>query len=362
MNEFEHGGNIHKILREKVGEQNKVLDFSANINPLGPPEWLRPLLSSQVESLIHYPDPEYTDFIEAISSFAGVSREHIVVGNGTTELLYTLMRVIPQKNLIIPVPSYVDYVRAAELGGKSIQPFELKEEEGFMLNCDRLLDHLGPHDAVIIATPNNPTGLNVSRDDLLHLIQSKPEALFIIDEAFLDFLEGATTIGGIHDNVITINSMTKFFGVPGLRVGYGIFPLPIATQMRKNLAPWTVNTFAQAVGVKALGDVDYQEKTKAHCTKLRQELSEELEKMHQLKVYPGNANYLFIKILQGGNAEQLFECCLKNDLIIRKCDNYQGLEDSFRFIRIAVRTKEENDRLLKVFRSYFGNTSLRKSK
>ncbi len=358
MKEFEHGGNIHKALRENSDVADDIIDFSANINPLGPPEWLRPLISSHIENLIHYPDPDYSEFVSGIAQETGINEECIVVGNGTTELLYTLMRVLSKKQLIVPVPSYVDYVRAARLAGVEVKFFNIREEDGFALNCSSLSKELTPEDAVVIATPNNPTGINVDRHDLVALIKDNPDTLFIIDEAFLDFIEGNRSVAGIYPNVITINSMTKFYGVPGLRVGYGVFPKDLASQVRNNIAPWTVNSFAQAVGTRALHDKSYQEESRKFCSKLRRDLSDELKTIRQIQVYPGCANYLFIKILQDGDSASLSKHCLKNHIIIRKCDNYQGLPEGNKFIRLAVRTKAENRKLLEVFRTYFNTKPL----
>ncbi len=354
MKEFEHGGNIHKILREKQPSGKRVIDFSANINPLGPPEWLRPIISSQLEHLVHYPDPDYRDFTGAVSRYADVPPELVVTGNGTTELLYVLMQVIDRSRLIVPVPSYVDYVRAARLSGIETLPFVIEESRGFELDCDRLSAQLEKDDAVIIATPNNPTGINVAPDRLLQLAVDNPETLFIIDEAFLDFAGHGLSLAGKGNNVVTLNSMTKFFGVPGLRVGYGVFPEEIAVRLRAVIAPWTVNTFAQAFGARALDDRGYQEKTRNLCSRLRENFREELGSIPRLQVFPGTANYLFVKILAGGDSDELSRYCLEHNILIRKCDNYQGLEDGSRFIRLAVRSEEENETLLPVLKSFFG--------
>ncbi len=265
MNTFEHGGNIHKILRDLPVNNKDLLDFSANINPLGPPEWFRPLISSQLEHLIHYPDPENTCFVEAIAEHTRIPKEHIVVGNGTTELLYAFMRALPCKRALIPVPSYVDYARAAEIAGLTVENFNLLEEEDFVLDLMKLRKKIQPNDLVIIATPNNPTGKTVNRSELLLLIKDFPQSFFLIDEAFLDFIEAAHTIGAGAPNVLTLNSMTKFYGVPGLRLGYGTLAPFLAQQVKDNLPPWTVNSLAQAVGVEALKDTAYQEQTRQSC-------------------------------------------------------------------------------------------------
>ncbi len=353
MNTFEHGGNIHKILRDSPSKNQEILDFSANINPLGPPEWFRPLVSSQLEKLIHYPDPENTDFIEAIADYTGISKEHIVVGNGTTELLYAFMRILPCKRALIPVPCYVDYARAAKIAGLPVENFILLEKDDFVLDLAKLSACIQPKDLVVIATPNNPTGKTVNRDDLLSLIKDFPQSYFLVDEAFLDFIEGSKTIGGETPNALTLNSMTKFYGVPGLRIGYGIAPTSFVQQLKESLPPWTVNSLAQAVGAKALKDTAYQEQTRQNCSELRLAMEAELQQISQLKVYSSTANYLFMKVISGGDAATLAEHCLSYGVMIRRCENYKGLTTPSSFFRVAVRTRRENNRLIELLRSYF---------
>ncbi len=350
MKTFEHGGNIHKALRETTGN-GKILDFSANINPLGPPEWFRPLISNSLENLIHYPDPENTDFLRALSSHTGIPAECIVAGNGTTELLYLITKVLPVKRALIPVPSYVDYVRASRLAELAVSTLRLLEGQDFAVDCRELMAAIAPEDLVILATPNNPTGGTVDRDSLLALVRDCPESYFLIDEAFLDFQEGGKSLGGCAENILTLNSMTKFYGVPGLRIGYATLPPSIAALVRQNLPPWTVNTLAQTVGARAVQDRDYQAATRKACLELRGELAESLAAFPQLKVYPSVANYLFVKRVSGGDAADLARFCLKRGIMIRNCCNYEGLDASF--FRIAVRTREENQQLVAAFHEYF---------
>ena len=293
MKTFEHGGNIHKILRDSPADGKQLLDFSANINPLGPPEWLRPFISNNLEHLIHYPDPDNISFVNAISKHTGISSDHIVAANGTTELLYTITRILPCKRAVIPVPSYVDYIRAAELGGMSVTTVDIREEDDFILNFKQLSSIIEAGDLVIIATPNNPTGRTVDRKSLCSLIEDFSSCYFLIDEAFLDFVDGEQPYGAIASNVITMNSMTKFYGVPGLRIGYGIFPVKLAERIKENLPPWTVNSLAQAVGTRALQDTGYQEKTRYICTELRNSLTRSLQTFNELTCLSGYSKLSF---------------------------------------------------------------------
>ncbi|MBW1635429.1 MAG: cobyric acid synthase, partial [Deltaproteobacteria bacterium] len=316
-----------------------------------PPQWLRSVVSSSLSDIIHYPDPDNSAFIDAIASAAGVNTDAVVAGNGTTELLYLITRVLQVKRALIPVPSYIDYIRASRLGGLVVETIALRKNEGFILQIDRLREKIRQDDLVIIGTPNNPTGTCCHQEELLSLAAEYPQAIFLFDEAFLDFTGEGRSLSGKLPNIITINSMTKFYAVPGLRIGYGVFAPQIAAAMRKNMPPWTVNSLAQAVGTKALEDVAYRQETREYCRQLRLDLANELGSFTELRLYPSSANYLFLKILNSPDSEQLAIFCLDHGIMIRRCDNYIGLDESF--IRIAVRTERENRRLVSVFSKFF---------
>ncbi len=356
MKKFEHGGNIHKFTRDSRPGTH-FIDFSANINPIGPPEWLRPLVSSHLQDLIHYPDPENSDFVEAITRYTAIPRQQIIAANGTTELLYALTRLLPCKRAVIPTPSYVDYIRAAELGDMVVTTVPLVEETDFSLNINLLSSSLQPGDLAIIATPNNPTGKIVKRMELLSLIESKPDVTFLIDEAFLDFVNEADSFAGLFPNIATLNSMTKFYGLPGLRIGFGTFPPRLAELLKDNIPPWTVNTLAQLVGVKALEDKEYQEKTRSQCKILRGEMFEALQNFSRLKVFSSCANYLLLKAECGEVVDSLVSFCLARNILIRKCENYHGL--SKEFFRIAVKNRAENEQLIAVLHKFFKTKQLK---
>ncbi len=350
MKTFEHGGNFHEMARNN--QDKNIIDFSANINPLGPPDWLRSLISSTLEKVVHYPDPANSEFIQAIAEYTGIKNELIVAANGTTELLYLVARILPVKRALIPVPSYIDYIKAAKLGKLEVATYTLPESENFELRLDKFKSSIEKDDLVIIGTPNNPTGITSDRDQLLSLAAEFPTVIFLFDEAFLDFSGEGLSLAGCAPNIITLNSMTKFYAVPGLRIGYGIFPRKIAELVRENLPPWTVNSLAQAIGVKALRDLGYQCQTRKVCKRLRTDLIDKLSFFHELHVYGGSANYLLLKIKKGGDNTELVNFCIDHGLMIRSCDNYRGLDSSF--IRIAVRTEKENAYLLNVLSKFYG--------
>ena len=337
-----HGGNVHAFRRRM--QATGIIDFSANINPLGPPEWLRGIISRSIEDLGHYPDPECHDLVAAIADHGGYPLSSIVVANGSTELLYLLSRILLNRRVVIPAPAYIDYARAARLAGKPVETVAMREEGGFRLDPDLIAARIQPEDLVIIGSPNNPTGAMLPAAAILALADDFPDSDFLIDEAFLDFVPDGTSVGGSRDNISTLNSLTKFYAIPGLRLGFGVFPEAVADALRELLPPWTVNTLAQAVGVRALRDRAYQEQSRTACLALREGLAQGLAGFDQIQVFPGAANYLFLRLTGTIDAVQLAEKLAATGILIRRCDNYAGLDSSY--ARVAVRTEEENARLL----------------
>lgn len=328
-----------------------ILDFSANINPLGAPDWLRPLISSSVSSLVHYPDPQCTELRNAIADRFGIKPDEVIAGNGSTEILYLLPRVLTATRAIIPVPSYLDYASAVELSGIRVEKLPLKEEDEFALNIPHLAEKLRGGEMVIVGQPNNPTGFFCNDNELRKLANDHPKTTFIIDESFINFIEGAQSlIKNRPSNVVVLFSLTKFYAIPGLRLGFAVADRAIIEQLYKIMPPWSVNTIAQAVGAAAVKDADYAFRSQKLVSEERQWLQNELSNMSGLKVYPGSANFLLVKInRKDKSASQLAGMLLNDGIAIRVCDNFAGLDEQF--FRIAVRTREENLRLCAALRS-----------
>jgi len=339
-----HGGNVQALAREMGLHIGDLLDFSANINPLGPPEWLRPLISREVANLVHYPDPYADALVSAIADRYQVPAESVVVANGTTELLYQLPRLLGCDRAIIPCPSYIDYAKVMTLAGMTVHPLVLAAEHGFALQPPELTPLLTGGELVVIGTPNNPTGVLVNPERIVSLAKAHPSTLFLVDEAFLDFVEEGASVALGADNIMTLHSLTKFYAIPGLRLGFGIFPLHIARLLREHLPPWTVNTLAQAVGVRALADQSYGERSRVFCHELRTEFVRELRRIPALQVFDSAANYLLLRLVDGSDARTLARQLLERRIMIRTCSNYTGLDCSY--FRIAVRTEPENRLLL----------------
>jgi adenosylcobyric acid synthase len=349
-----HGGNILELAEAAGRPAGDILDFSANINPLGPPDWLRPCISSRISSLVHYPDPYCTELINAFAGSFGISPEEVIAGNGSTEILYLLPRVFRASRAVIPVPSYADYAAAVELSGKQVEVLPLKEEEGFVLDSAQLARRLRNDELVILGQPNNPTGVFCDPHQLKKLAVGYPGTTFIVDEAFIDFVAGAESlIKKRPANVVVLFSLTKFYAIPGLRLGCAVADRSIIAKLKTIIPPWSVNTIAQAVGAAALQDTAYATASRKFVQMEREWLRKELSGLPGLKVYPGSANFLLVKIIsKDKSAPQLSRRLLACGIAIRVCDNFAGLDEQY--FRIAVRTREENIRFCAALSSAMG--------
>ena len=350
LNAHRHGGNLRQLAAEARLPETQLLDFSASLNPLGPPEWLRPVISSAVSAVVHYPDPDNTALLAAAAGRYGVDAAEVIAGCGSTELLYLLPPALKAARAIIPVPSYSDYARAAELAGCAIVRVPLREERGFSLDLPSLdarlrRDPRGPNTLVLIGQPNNPTGRLCSSESLRELARRHPATTFIVDEAFADFVAGYDSLAARRPaNVVVLLSLTKIFAVPGLRVGCAVASPRIVRRMQALQQPWTVNTFAQAVGVRALQDREYLVRTQSFVREQRQWLQQALAALPGLAVYPSDANFLLVRVARKDlDAPRLARRLLREGIALRVCGNFAGLDD--RFFRLAVRNASDNARL-----------------
>jgi len=363
-----HGGNLRDLALRAGRDRGDILDFSASINPLGPPEGLRAVLAGAVDRLVHYPDPDAAGAVELFARHCGVAPEQVVAGNGSTELLFALARGCEFQRAVIPVPSYADYAAAIETAGRPVEFLPLEEAADFALDWPRLLAALRPRDLVMLGQPNNPTGRLFDSEALLAAAASHPQVTWVVDEAFVGFVEEyrslcdkvdspifvETKIGTVPlpDNVIMVRSLTKFYAVPGLRLGYAVASPAAAERIRRQIPPWSVNVLAQEAAACLLADEEFARQTVAFVRHEREWLARELAGLPGLRVYPAAANFLLVRLEQGGpNAADLAEKLLAEGIAIRTFDAAQHLDG--RYFRVAVRTRRENERLLAALAEYF---------
>ena len=350
---YDHGGNVFDVARQLAVTPADIADFSASINPFGLSAMVKKAIICSLDSLVHYPDSRHHELKHALAAYHGVPSNHIVIANGSTELIYHLPAMLKGTRALIISPSFSEYVRALGQQHWEAEHFILTPENNFLLDLEALQQRLAEgYDALYLCNPANPGGtlypLRVIEQVYSLCIASG--TFLVLDEAFMDFCEESSAkhfmVKG--DNGIVLRSMTKFFGIPGLRLGYAIASSTLATHLDAMGGPWSVNTLALAAGVAALHDIEHNQRTLEFIRQERRHLFEQLSEFKQLKIFPSSANYLLLQITDGISSMELRDRLMHQRILIRDCATFMGL--SPRFFRIAVRCTEENGRLLRALK------------
>jgi len=347
----EHGGNIFSVARSRGIPPEGIVDFSASINPLGMAPGVRGALADCVDRLLHYPDKGAWELKESLAAYHGVEVSRLAVANGSTELIHLLPRVVGGRRGLIVAPAFAEYALALERSGWQIDYLTLKSGDGFALSLPALREKLAErYDMLFICNPGNPTGALIPKHDIAQVIDLCRESgtFLVLDEAFMDFCEEDSAkdlIGGLPRGVI-LRSMTKFFAIPGLRLGYAIAAAGVIDAIASAQDPWSVNTAAQVAGIASLADPAYREATRRFVAGERDFLCAGINRIPKLRLFPSRANYLLAEIRGEMGAAELRSRLLEKGILIRDCGNFQGLNG--RFFRVAVRLREENERLLEL--------------
>ena len=347
----EHGGNVFAVARSLGISPEGILDFSASINPLGMAPGVRGALAGCLERLLHYPDKGAAELKDCLAAYHGVSSAQFAVANGSTELIHLMPRLVGGGRALIVAPAFAEYALALEKSGWQVDYFTLKSEDGFALSLPALQEKLAQNfDMLFVCNPGNPTGVLIPKGDVAALlgICQNNDTFLVLDEAFIDFCEvdSAKDLIGGYEGAVLLRSMTKFFAIPGLRLGYAIGAPKTIDAITSLQDPWSVNTAAQVAGIASLSDAAYCEATRSYVAAERDHLAVGLASLPCQVVFPSRANYLLVQLGNGSSAAELRVRLLKKGVLIRDCSNFQGLDGSF--FRVAVRLREENDRLLEL--------------
>ena len=340
-----HGGNLRELAQRAGLDRDKILDFSASVNPLGPPDGVRAVLARTVDRLVHYPDPDSAELAELLARRYRATVGQIVVSNGSSELLFALARGLAFTRAIIPVPSYIDYAAAVWTAGREFRWLELSESTGFAVDWQALEEQLAGGEIVVLGQPNNPTGRAFDPDAFYAVAARHLATTFIVDEAFADFIAGYRSLAEQPPaNAVVVCSLTKFYAIPGLRLGFAVASPELATRIRSQIPPWSVNLLAQEAAMACLADDDYARRSVEYVASQRQRLATELAQLPGLYVYPSVTNFLLLRLDRGTpTAMELAERLLRKGIAIRTFGTAQHLDE--RFFRVAVRTEEDNGRL-----------------
>lgn len=347
-----HGGDIYTdgLLKGK-----KLLDYSSNINLLGVPNSFYEGMKEALELVNYYPDIQYRSTKDAIINYHNISinNENIILGNGAAEVLDLAISTL--KSICIIAPSFSEYEISAKKYGLEIEYSYLKED--MIYDYKDILEKMRVCDGIIIANPNNPNGSNINKEKFEEILKYCEEEgkRIIIDEAFIEFSEDnkLSFIDEVNDykSLIIIRAITKFFALPGIRLGWAISSdKEMLSIIRDRQLPWNINTFA-AVSLKYLLEDNEYIRESLEVNKLEKEtLIQELRNLKLFeKVYESNSNFILCK-LNKVTDKKVYDFSLNKGILIRKCGNYRGLNSSF--IRLAVKSRENNNILLDVLKSF----------
>jgi len=342
---FEHGGELEKLGRLGISPEN-LIDFSVNLNPLGPPEELLRTLRERISEIALYPEPRSEALVAKLSEKLKVPRGNLVVSNGSNQLIYAVYRALRPGRALILQPTFSEYRKAAALCGTYIIDFVLSPEDGFSVPLEELHKALESSDLAFICNPNNPTGSLLERELLLALVRRFPGTTFVVDEAFSDFSDvPSSVVGNVleFENLVVLRSFTKIFSIPGLRLGYAAAGENVASALREQIEPWSVNRLSQLAGEIVLEFEQFVEQTRGFISEERDFLFSGISKVEGLSPFPSHANFLLVRCEALG-ASSLQARLLEKGIFVRDCSNFVGLDGHF--FRVAVRKREENERLI----------------
>ena len=356
MNAHVHGGRPELDAQRLSVDVGDVVDFSTSVNPLGVPEAIRTAWPGFLDAIGRYPTQDGSLAVKAFEERLCLPAGSVMAGNGSVELIYSIMRALNPKRVAIVVPSFHDYVRSAMAAGAQVSTLRLDASSGFAPPTRRALRPALEHaDAIVLGHPNNPTGTMYDPSAILDLAAELPDRFFLVDEAFVDFIDdpAAATLASawhLRPNLIVLRSLTKLLAVPGLRVGCAVSDPRTIARLSDHAVPWRVNAVAEQVCAMLETCRPYEERVTAMARAERARLSAAAEGLAGIEFCRPTANFCLARWKRTDDLDDLLRHLLRFGLYVRDCRNMDGLDgDWFRF---GLRTPAENDRLYAILRSF----------
>ncbi|UQZ85992.1 Cobyric acid synthase [Paenibacillus konkukensis] len=347
LERYGHGGDLWTAAETFSRSKDDFLDFSSNMNPLGPPAAVETILRERWREVTAYPDPAVRGLRKALAAKYRIPEESILVGNGAAELIDLAVRVLKPEVTALARPAFSEYEEAVDKAGGRVYELPLREEHGFVMQLDDVQRAVAASDLLFFGSPNNPTGRRLPPEALALLDEAKKTV--ILDEAFIDFCpdeEQATMIrrAASSPHWMVIRSMTKFYSIPGLRLGFIVAHPDRIVRMRSQQVQWSVNTLAQLVGEAVLEDADFERRTRGWLAEERPRLAGKLAALG-LQVTPSDTNYLLFSLRPLGlNVKRLQAEMGRRGVLIRDASLFPGLDETY--ARVAIRLREDNEQLV----------------
>ncbi len=341
---IQHGGFYSSGLQYDL----RIIDFSSNVNPLGFPSSITKIINKNRSLLSVYPDPSSLKLRNDLQKYTSIKKNQIIVGNGATEIIYNFCKVFLHKDsdVLIPIPTFGEYEIASRLSGSKMTFFKTMN---LNKNISEFQDLIKKTNCIFVCNPNNPTGILISKNNLLKILESayNKSTLMFLDECFIELVpnsnESLVQYLKEFDNLFILRSLTKSFGLAGLRIGYGLGNKKIIDVLQRIKIPWNVNCLAQMAASEALSNISHLDKTRKLIKNELKFLKDSISKINGFICYDSSTNFILIKSKM--NSKKIQEKLMAKKILIRDCSNFRGLDN--KFIRVAVRTHKENVKLVR---------------
>ncbi|MDO5040532.1 MAG: histidinol-phosphate transaminase [Peptoniphilus sp.] len=352
-----HGANIFDISRQYGYDLKDIADFSSNINPMGASPRAKKYLIENIDMVSTYPDTDYVELKNAMVEYSGARAENILLFSGTTEGIVNYIKLINPKRAMLLSPCYSEYERELKRINSEIFYYDLMEEQEFKINVADIIDQIQEKkvEMLVFANPNNPTGTILKRDEIEKILQNTTVKI-LLDETYVEFTDtdvfSSVPLTERYENLFVVRGVSKFFSMPGIRLGYGISSSQeIKDSVNNAEILWNINIFADIMGRESFLDRPYQREVYEFITDQRELMVKELRKIEDIKVFDSYGNFVLSKILKDKTAAQLREYLLKYGMVVRDCSNFKNLSD--KYFRFCILKKEQNQKLLRGIEEFF---------
>lgn len=353
-----HGANLYDLSNELGLNKKDLMDFSSNINPLGSSSLAKKAVIDNIDMISIYPDPNYYNLKNSISAYCNCKTDNIILGSGATELISSFISTINPQKAVLLSPSYSEYEKELKKSNCSIHKYFAKEENDFKIDVNDFISYINSdsHDMVVICNPNNPTGFAFSKDEIKKILENT-NTFIMIDETYIEFTDtnkySSTHLVDEFNKVFVIRGTSKFFGTPGIRLGYGLTSnITIKDSINNKLDLWNINTLASIMGEVMFTDTNFINHSSMTLKSERSYLSNELSSIHDFKVYHSEGNFILCEIKSKKiTASNLRESLIKKHIIIRDCNSFEGLNEYF--FRVCTLTHDENKLLISSLKNIF---------
>lgn len=347
LNEFNHGSNIYRLAEELNYQERKIMDFSTPSNPLGVSKKIKAELRKHLKYLNAYPDPEAGRLRKRLGQYHGIDTEMIVCGNGSTGILHPLIRTLQPREIFLVQPSGPDYKKVCESCGLQVAGYELKKEDNFRFDVDGFISSFIPRPSSLIAV-NNPdflTGRLLKKEDVKRIADAAKESkcYLVVNEAFMDFCPDNSAVNEVNGNpyLIVLRTMSFFYALAGLRIGYVVSHQDIAGKIRKCGELDMVNSLAQRAAVAALKDAFYVKETFKVVLREKKLIEKGFRKLG-IEFFPSETNFYLVKM---DKAEEVYRQLKRKGLLLGDCSDIQGMDNTY--LRIALKSHRENAVLMR---------------